>query len=224
MKGSSGAYKDVDMRSAARRLTIGLTCCTCVHAAGAATVAAEAASRRLTIHWSDPERQFPFDMKPLVAEARALFAPIGIDLAWAPSDMELARDHVRVVLLALDRSGGRMGAHTMACVQEGPNAQPAAWILVPRVRETLGLPPQRLPDEEPLLARALARVMAHELIHLIAPRVPHVRGGLMNASLGRDFLLRPALAVLDGALVRAVRAAFESWPQAAGAWPFPTGA
>ncbi|HET9314335.1 MAG TPA: hypothetical protein VFQ51_02055, partial [Vicinamibacteria bacterium] len=70
---------------------------------------AEASPRRLTIHWSDPERQFPYELAPLVAEARALFAPLGIGLDWAPADMVVARDHVQIVLLALDRSRGKMG-------------------------------------------------------------------------------------------------------------------
>ena len=209
------------MRSAACRWTVVLGLCLGLSPAGSAD---EPSARRLTIHWSDPERQFPYSMEPLVAEARALFAPLGIGLDWASADMVVARDHVQVVLLALDRSRGKMGEHTLACVQEGPGAQPAAWILVPRVRETLGLPAQRLPNEAPLLSRALARVMAHELIHLIAPRVSHKSGGLMSASLGRDFLLRPRLGLLDGALARAVRIAFESWPSAGAAWPFPTGA
>ena len=46
----------------------------------------------------------------------------------------------------------------------------------------------------------------------------------MSASLGRDFLLRPVMGLLDGKLARAVRTAFESWPSAGAAWPFPTGA
>ena len=204
------------------RLAVGLAVCTCAHAAVAQ--AADAASRRLTIHWSDPEKQFPFETDALVAEARALFAPMGIELLWAPSGSVVTRDSVQVVLLARDRSGGRMGEHTMACVQSGPRAQPAAWILVPRVRETLGLPTQPLPNEGLLLSRALARVMAHELIHLIAPQIPHVPGGLMNASLGRDFLIGPLLNALEGRVAQEVRSAFESWPTSAGAWPFPTGA
>lgn len=206
---ASGAYKDVDMRSTVRRFTVGLSLCAVAnlaHLAGAAE-----APRRLTIQWSDPEEQFPFAMDELVAEARSLFAPLGIDLDWAPSGTSTTRDHVQVVLLAVDRSGGRMGTHTMACVQKGPRAQ-AAWILVPRVRAALGLPAEhRLPGEGPLLARALARVMAHELIHLIAPDLPHVPGGLMNASLGRDILVRPLAAALDNGMARAVRAAFLSW-------------
>jgi hypothetical protein len=209
------------MRSAACRWTIVVGLSFAVSPSGSAD---EPSPRRLTIHWSDPERQFPYDMAPLVADARALFAPLGIGLDWAPADMVVARDHVQVVLLALDRSRGKMGEHTLACVQEGPGAQPAAWILVPRVRETLALPAHPLPNEAPVLSRALARVMAHELIHLIAPSVRHVPGGLMSASLGRDFLSRPAMGLLDGKLARAVRIAFESWPSAGAAWPFPTGA
>jgi hypothetical protein len=195
------------MRSAVCRFTVVLGLSTCVHTARAA----DGPPRRLTIHWSDPEGQFPFPTDRLVAEARSLFAPLGIDLEWAPPGSVITRDHVMIVLLALDRSGGRMGAHAMACVQAGPRVQPAAWILVPRVRETLGLPRHRVPQEGVLLPRALARVMAHELVHLIAPRVPHVRGGLMSASLGRDFLVGPLDAALDGVLAQAVRAAFDSW-------------
>jgi hypothetical protein len=207
----------------AMRLALALVVCTCAHAVATAQ-AADAASRRLSIHWADPEKQFPHETEELVAEARALFAPMGIELLWAASGSVATRDTVQVVLLSRDRSGGRMGEHAMACVQSGPRAQPAAWILVPRVRETLGLPAQPLPNEGPLLSRALARVMAHELIHLIAPQVPHVPGGLMNASLGRDFLIGPLLNAFEDGVVREVRAAFESWPSPAGAWPFPTGA
>lgn len=180
--------------------------------AQAAAFRAEAAeTRRLTIHWSDPESQFPFETDELIAEARALFAPLGIELEWAPSGTTVTADHVQVVLLAADRSRGRMGAHTMACVQGGPGAQSVAWILVPRVRSALGLPPELQPDEGAILSRALARVMAHELIHLIAPGVPHAPEGLMNASLGREFLLRPLAPTIDRGLARAVRSAFASW-------------
>ena len=205
------------MGSELRRWTVGLALCTCAPFAVAAADAVDAKPRALTIHWSDPENQFPFGMDELIAQARALFAPLGIELNFAPSGTVITRDHVQVVLLAVDRSGGRMGAHTMACVQRGAGLQPAAWILVPQVRAALGLPPQRFPAEAPLLSRALARVMAHELIHLIAPDLPHVPGGLMNATLGRDLLLKPLAAAVDGGVARAVRSAFESWPTLTGA-------
>jgi hypothetical protein len=206
----SGASKDVGMRSTTLRFLVALLpCC------AAPLAAADDAPVRLTIHWSDPEKQFPFATSDLAAEARALFAPLGIALEWASADTVAARDHVQVILLARDRSGGKMGERTMACVQGGRRTQPAAWILVPQVRAALGLPKERVGGEGPLLSRALARVMAHELIHLVAPDLPHVPGGLMNTTLGRDFLLRPAAPSLDARWTRVIRAAVQAWTAAA---------
>ena len=99
----------------------------------------------------------------------------------------------------------------MACVQPGPDSQRAAWILVPQVRASLGLPAERVAGEGPILGRALARVMAHELIHLLAPELPHAPAGLMKATLSRDFLRRPATPLLEPALARTLRGALEVW-------------
>lgn len=189
---------------ASRRLLLGLSLC----GATPLVAGADDGPRRLTIHWSDPEAQFPFSLSELAAEAGALFAPLGIALEWTSAEVaRAAREDVQVILLAEDRSKGRMGTRAMACVQMGARSGPTAWILVPRVRALLGLPPRRLSGEGPMLGRALARVMAHELVHLLAPSVPHARRGLMNESLGRDFLVRRATPVIDAGLARAVRTA-----------------
>lgn len=205
-----GAHEDVDMRSVTRRILFGLQLCAA--AATAAPAVADDATRWLTIQWSDPEGLFPFPMADLAAEARAVFAPLGIGLRWASAEAtRVARDQVQVILLARDRSNGRMGERTLACVQAGPRSQAAAWILVPQVRASLGLPADRVPGEGPILARALARVIAHELIHVVAPGLPHASKGLMKPTLGRDFLRRPATPQLDPGLAHAVRSAFEAW-------------
>ena len=81
----------------AMRLALALVVCTCAHAVATAQ-AADAASRRLSIHWADPEKQFPHETEELVAEARALFAPMGIELLWAASGSVATRDTVQVVL------------------------------------------------------------------------------------------------------------------------------
>ena len=188
-------------------LGLGLVCATPLVAR------ADDSPLRLTIHWSDPEGQFPFALAGLAREAGALFAPLGIALDWASADStRVGPGHVQVVLLAHDRSNGRMGSRAMACVQSGVRSQPTTWILVPRVRASLGLPTEPRLGEGPLLARALARVMAHELVHLIAPALPHANGGLMNASLGRDFLARLATPAIDAALAHAIRSAFAPGP------------
>jgi hypothetical protein len=70
----------------------------------------------------------------------------------------------------------------------------AVWVFLSSVRWTLGHPA----PERPLTSReawevglALARVVAHEVVHAIAPDAPHSHGGLMNHSLNRAFLLGP---------------------------------
>lgn len=197
------------MRSAACRLVLGLQVVCAVPAA----LAQEERPRRLTLQWSDPEGQFRFERDLLEAEARALFAPLGIALEWAADGTAVARDGVQVILLSRDRSGGRMGSRlTMACVQRQESRQPALWIVVPQVRAALGLPAEPTLGEGPVLARALARVMSHELVHLIAPELPHAGRGLMSATLGRDFLRRPDTPVLDAGVARAVQQAAASWP------------
>src|SRR5262245_11707193 len=155
---------------ASRPILLGLSLC----GATPLVAGADDGLRRLTIHWSDPEAQFPFSLSELASEAGALFAPLGIALEWTSAEITRAtRDDVQVILLAEDRAKGKVGTRAMACVQMGARSGPTAWILVPRVRALLGLPPRRLSGEGPMLGRALARVMAHELVHLLAPSVPH---------------------------------------------------
>ena len=55
-----------------------------------------------------------------------------------------------------------------------------------------------------MVARAVGRILAHELVHLIAPDLPHARSGLMGASVGRAQLLGNGVG-LDPALGPTVR-------------------
>ena len=40
-----------------------------------------------------------------------------------------------------------------------------------------------------LVARGIARVMAHEILHVLAPGIPHTRAGIMKRALDRSDLL-----------------------------------
>src|SRR5260370_17751275 len=75
--------------------------------------------------------------------------------------------------------------------QQKPNR--AIWVFLRSVRWTLGHDPggrRSASDAEPReLALALARVVAHEVVHSIAPYEPHSHRGLMSHSLNRSFLL-----------------------------------
>jgi hypothetical protein len=53
----------------------------------------------------------------------------------------------------------------------------------------------RMPSarETMLLARALGRVVAHEIVHAVAPDAPHAATGLMQLQLNRAHLQMPSL-------------------------------
>src|SRR4030095_16263563 len=175
----------------------------------AAVAEAAAPGARLTVHWADPERQFPYALAQVAAEARAVFAPLRIGIDWTRADAQGAGSDVTIVLLAADRSG-RLSERTLACAQRDQD-RPVAWVGGPRLKQVLGLPVDR-PLREPeviLLGRALARVTAHEIVHIVAPELPHARTGLMSAALGREFLVRPQARV-DAALAQVLRVAFDA--------------
>ena len=67
------------------------------------------------------------------------------------------------------------------------------WILVPNVREVLEHAGEA--TSAPVLARALARVAAHEIVHTLGLR--HAPRGLMRRGLGASDLTRPWVQVSD---------------------------
>jgi hypothetical protein len=162
----------------------------------------------LVVRWHDPSHALPFDHAVLAGEVQSVLAPAGLGLDWHPAadDQSDAGSTVRVVLLATEQAGP---SDVMGSVQRR-GASRTAWISLPAVERTLGLPADRHkprpPGSEHFLAHALSRVIAHELVHLLAPDLPHTRDGLMAPRLGRPFLTGQR-AVLSPAVAAAVRSA-----------------
>ena len=74
---------------------------------------------------------------------------------------------------------------------------PFVWVHVPSVRAVIGLDPRGpaftlAPPASRALAIALGRVVAHELVHALAPSVPHGTG-LMSAALTYRQLTAPSI-------------------------------
>jgi hypothetical protein len=160
--------------------------------------AASALPLTLSLRLVDPEGVAPFDLAAVHAEAERLFAPLGVRLTAAGAGSD--PDAVQVILLGADRSRGGLRAEAMGAVARDPERPPVVWIVAPSVRRALGGTPQQWPSlPAPLLARAVGRILAHELVHLIAPDLPHAAEGLMRASMGRSQLLEEGLG-LDPAL------------------------
>ena len=160
----------------------------------ATPLAAEEADTPATVSvvWQDPCSALPIAPEAVAAELAVLLRGAGLELAWreiAAEEPSRGSD-VRMVLLAREAGGP---SEVMGSVHRGSSAR-TAWINLPGVQRTLGLPAQRATwpaGSSRALARALARVVAHELVHLLAPEMPHAREGLMAARLSPRFLTGP---------------------------------
>jgi hypothetical protein len=131
--------------------------------------------------------------RELYRETAALFASWGVTLrSFAGLDSEGEQD-VRVVLLERSRLGDG-GDLVLGETHAQPLEFPAVWILVPNVREVLER--EGVVASSPVLARALARVAAHEILHVLG--FGHAPQGLMRRGLGAYDLRVPWVRVSDG--------------------------
>jgi len=145
--------------------------------------------------WFDPQDTLPDRFPDLRQEVDSIFRGIGVEVQWTRGGPGTVYDlggrpQVAVILVAEDRSKGPRSIMGLVLRSQRPTR--VAWVFVNNVRAALGHDPRRARPslvEAPELARAVARVAAHEVVHAIAPDQPHAREGLMSQALGRPFLL-----------------------------------
>ncbi len=170
-----------------------------------AAVPARAVEERdpgVRIVWFDPLNALPDGFEAIGASVRDVFASVGVEVEWTRGNADSVVDgrDVQVILLDDARTAAR-GGDTMGLVEPDAPTR-VAWILLPKVKRGLGLDPTPRrampPGDARALVSALGRVVAHEVIHAVAPGVPHARRGLMAPTLGRAALVKP-LVGLDAA-------------------------
>jgi hypothetical protein len=139
---------------------------------------------------------------------------MGVRAAWrrGVAGELLRKDEVAVILVgdhAPSGSDNVLGAtmRTQTC--------PAVWIRLPNIRRALGVrsegPVRALSaSEQRLVSIAVGRVIAHEVVHAVAPWIPH-GSGLTSATLTAQQLRAPRIAVEPEAAM-AVQAAARGNP------------
>jgi hypothetical protein len=164
----------------------------------------------LRLVWMDPARAASGLERLSRKEAEGLLRRMGLRVSWRNGDdREMARPgEVRVIFL--DRPAKReSGAPVLGATPPTFDVSPFVWVHVPGVRLSLGLPrrPEARTDllASRLLAVAVGRVIAHEVVHALAPAVPHGTG-LMSATFTRRQLTAPSIRC-DPAVGLAVQAA-----------------
>ena len=177
----------------------------------AGNIVARAEPSCLVLEWMDPHELLPVGERWMAAETISILSAADIGARWDWSrerdrediTSERSREHrLRVVLLPSEPSGPgwRLSANTLGATVLGrANAPPAVYIFYKSVAALLGLHSRSVTDHHVRgrTSRALGRIIAHEVAHAIAPGEPHVRNGLMQASLQPAFLTAKGEVMID---------------------------
>jgi hypothetical protein len=144
-------------------------------------------------------------------EVERLLRAMGVSTSWRRGvPHELARpSELRVIFL--DRGAPRAhGAPVLGATPASFKGEPFVWVHVPSVRSAAGITNARSGPSLDIhttrrLGVALARVIAHEVVHAIAPGLAH-GSGLMSPRLDRGMLTGSSIRI-DPEVGLAVRAA-----------------
>lgn len=173
------------------------------------------AERRVTpaevrLVWTDPARA-AVGLEPQArAEAEGLLRTMGVPVSWRRGDAHELSRKGEVRLILLDRPATREhGVPVLGATPPAFAVAPYVWVHLPGLRSSLGLAPGQVVRRDPWATRALGvavgRVIAHEVVHALAPSVPHGTG-LMSAAFTHRQLTAASLPI-DPEVVLALQAA-----------------
>jgi hypothetical protein len=170
----------------------------------------------LTVVWNDFYRLFPVNALELLGEElHRIFQENGLSVRLhTPSIGEnlLLIPEPRVTAVVTDADPARfgLGRNTMAASVGERSKRFSVFVFLPAIRRTLGHDADPLPRRTMELTRAMARVLAHELVHVLAPERGHSETGLMSRTLTRRLLLSDSIE-LDRGSYLAAKARLESF-------------
>ena len=141
------------------------------------------------LEWVDVLGLAPFAYSAMARETREILADHGICAAVRRVAAKSVRsnDGIGVVLLR-SMPASVPGQRILGATRRGRAQAMTVWVYFDQVASAVGLggrPPATWSGRErAALGRALGRVAAHEVVHVLLPQRPHDSAGLMAASLG----------------------------------------
>ena len=164
------------------------------------------ASFWLTLQWCDPQGLYAHRWERVGREPYRAFEPLGIGVDFN----EGGPGAIPVVLVPTEPAEWGLPAGAMGTVA-GPPDRPRIYVFFSAVVRAVGYRPEILRErwltqrEERDLGRALARVIAHEVIHAVLPSRPHGEGDITRWKLDRESLLASRIEI-DPILAEELRA------------------
>ncbi len=154
---------------------------------------------QLVLVWYDGQGFISSYFGSMAGEVERTFGDTGIKIAWRNGDEPGAFEPglvpsvlLPVVLVDREPTVWGLGESVMGATMGRPEERQAIYIFVPNVIRTLGLDFHggiESPKGGHQLARALGRILAHEVVHAVAPVHPHRTSGIMGRGLSSRLLL-----------------------------------
>lgn len=147
--------------------------------------------RTLELVWLDHQGLFP-DFERVRSEADAIFHDLGVAVSWGvatdPRPSTAERVRIQIVLMPSEPSTWGLSPKAMGVVLLPDRSQQSSVFVFYRpLLRNLGLgkngDSMLRPSERRDVARALGRVVVHEVIHAVAPNLSHSDEGLMHGAL-----------------------------------------
>jgi hypothetical protein len=157
--------------------------------------------RELSLVYFDVEEAAPVVAEGLRREATRVLASLGIKATWRQGGLGVMtqQGELTVVLLARAGNNSRVRPDVLGATILGEDGARAVWLYLPHVEATLGLERRGGRGGDAIetleLGTALGRVAAHEILHALAPALPHASSGLMAERMGRVALTGPVVEV-----------------------------
>lgn len=139
----------------------------------------------LTVCFFDVNGELTPQFAAVADETNAIFREMGAELQWRHGGLGVTYGdgpgrEIPVIVLERPPNPKLSPREVLGLVQRNA-ATPAVWIFVENIRHSLGFLRHR-PDYPMLEARAAGRVIAHELVHALAPSLAHTKDGLMRGA------------------------------------------
>ena len=172
---------------------------------------------QLRLVWVNTVTEFPLAFDLMAGEVGFIFAGMDVEVVWSDTTSTLLDRSVpslRVVLTPTEPSTWGLGEETMGVAPRAGGSGASVYVFLGSILRVLGFDlegDQRMsPEDRRAIARAVARVVSHEVVHVLDQRPGHASRGIISPKLDRHFLGQPKVQVWP-ATGRVVRAGLLAW-------------
>ncbi len=144
--------------------------------------------RRVHAVLADGHRKIPWGVEPVGRALAAEFRRMDVELVWSTEDDAGEEIVIFVNILPHPPADWGLSTKALGVVRRDERGSSPVFVFYPSIERVLGVPGRadRISDEDIPPAKwvlGLARIIAHEILHVLLPGKPHDRIGIFASDL-----------------------------------------